>query len=152
MRLITTILFLALTLAHVSCSSDDKPSGDNNSFVVNIDGVEFKAGFVNGLIVLQNNLTISGSDAIGNNVVLNFPLSAATGDTYSSGNGFIASFDHANGDAALSSQGRVTITAHNTEKRTISGTFNFVGSPLETGGTTYVFTNGTFETSYRQVN
>ncbi|WP_179009180.1 DUF6252 family protein [Winogradskyella forsetii] len=154
MKLLTTILFLTLSLVQTSCGNDDTSSNNNsdNFLIVKIEGDEFKASFVNGLIVVRNNITISGSDVSGNNVVLNFPLNSATGDTFTIDNGFMASFDHSNGDAAVSSQGSVTITSHNKDTKRISGTFSFVGSPLEADGLTYNFTSGTFETAYNLIN
>lgn len=152
MKLVTTILFVVLTQVFSSCSRHNASSSSNNNdiFTVNIDGVEFKPSSVTGLVVVQDNITISGSDNIGNNVVINFPISAKAGDTFTAENlQFVASFDQSNGDATLSNTGSVTITSHDTDAKKVSGTFNFVGKPLETGSTAYTFTEGVFEANYK---
>lgn len=150
------ILTFSLAIIFTSCSGDDDNNSNQNangSFTAEINGVDYEAEFVNGFIVgLGTNISISGSQANGNNVVVNFPIDAEAGDTFTvSGLEFVGSYDANNGDATLSSQGSITITAHNPDVRTVSGTFSFVSEPIAGTGTTYDITNGSFSSSYNEL-
>ena len=156
MKVITTILFMSLVLLSTSCSDDDDNNSNQNaneSFTANINGTEYNAEFVNGFIVgLGTNISISGSRANGDNVVVNFPIGAEAGDTFTvDGLEFVGSYDSSDGDATLATEGTITITAHNTEERTVSGTFSFVSDPIAGGGTSYNITQGSFSSSYTEL-
>jgi len=153
MKVFTTILFFAITLLSTSCSDDEDNNSNQNgngSFTAQINGTDYNAEFVNGFIVgLGTNIAISGSEANGNNIVVNFPIGAAVGDTFTvEGLEFVGSYDASDGSGALSSEGTITITAHDPNARTVSGTFSFIAEPLASSGTTYNITEGSFSSSY----
>ncbi len=155
MKVLVTILFISLTVLTTSCKKDDDNNSRQNgnaSFTAEINGVDYEAEFVDGFIVaLGTNISISGSEANGNNVVVNFPIDASPGDTFTvDGLEFVGSYDSSNGDATVSSQGSITITEHNPEERTVSGTFSFVSEPFG-NGTSYNITNGSFNSSYDEL-
>ncbi len=148
---------MVLAIVIASCGDNDNSSPNSvndNSFYSKINGSDYNPEFVNGFITVQGStISISGSEANGNNVVINFPISANAGDSYTvEGLQLVASYDDSNGDGFISSEGSLTITAHNVEARKVSGTFNFVGEALLAGGTTYTFTEGSFDVTYTSLN
>ncbi|WP_344930993.1 DUF6252 family protein [Aquimarina addita] len=152
MKVLIKVVCVAFVFMTMSCGSDDDSSSDSgsDSFFTKIDGVAYNPEFVNGFITtFGTNIFISGSQANGDNVVINFPISAVAGETFTVEDlQFVASFDTSDGRAFLSSEGSVTITTHNTESQRISGTFSFIANPLESNGATFTFTEGTFDVSY----
>ncbi|MBC2844164.1 DUF6252 family protein [Winogradskyella flava] len=155
MKVLTTVLFMSFAILSTSCGNDDGNSNEstNGSFTAKINGTNYDAEFVNGfIVVLGTNISISGSEANGNNVVINFPTDAEAGDTFTVGGlQFIGSYDSNNGDGAVASEGTLTISAHDPEAKTVSGTFNFIAEPLASGGTSYNITEGRFSSSYDEL-
>jgi hypothetical protein len=156
MKILTTVLFMAFSVFTTSCDEDDRPSTNpsiDNSFYTKIDGEDYNPEFVNGFVVVSGNITISGSESNGKNVVLNFPISAKSSDTFS-GLEFIASYDINDEQVGgVSSEGSITITSHNADEKRVSGVFNFIVTPLDTGNTNaYVFTEGAFDVTYSKIN
>ena len=153
MKVLTTILLMTLTVFS-SCSKDeDSKDSSNDSFFVKIDNIDYNPEFINGFIVgLGNNISISGSESNGNNVVIIVPVDAKLGDVYTvEGLDFVASFDNANGDAIIAKEGSIIITSHDMDTKRISGTFNFVGKQIIDDGKSFSFTQGKFNVAYKEI-
>lgn len=154
MKVFTTILFMVLAVLNTSCGDDDSsPNQKNkNSLSVKIDGSEYNSDTVIGMILgSSSNIFISGSKNDGQNVFISIPLSAKAGDTFDE---FVnAGYETGIGDeGVLASSGSITITAHNPDTKSVSGTFNFVGEPIEAVGTSNTFTEGKFDVTYTADN
>lgn len=152
MKIVTSILFMLLTLLSTSCGGDDDSSNNNgssNAFSVKMNGVDYNPAFIDGFIIGGNNtITISGSESNGNNVVLNFPISVEAGDTFPAGVEFIASFDSSDGGGCVSQEGTLNITSHDVSAKRVAGSFNFSGQSLNQNGPDCMFTEGSFEVTY----
>lgn len=153
MKVLTTILFMTMAILSTSCKGDDDSptiSGNNESFSVEIDGKDYNPEFVEAYPLALNSVIVIDANQMDNtNVSLTFPFDAKAGDTFTADGLqlFFAAYTIGDGDGVDASEGSVTITAHDTNARKISGTFSFITMPND-AGKSVTFTNGTFDVSY----
>lgn len=157
-NIINYTLVLCFVFTTASCSSDDNNDLDNSddgSFFVKINGIDYIPDDVTAFTPLGANVTIDASMLDNTQVFVIFPISnlltgeiTQVGDTFTVANAeFFADYTIGNADGVDATQGSVTITAHNPNEKTISGTFSFT-TETDSTGTSYAFTEGTFNLSY----
>lgn len=123
--------------------------GGSNTFTIKIDGVTFTPAVVSGSVALGN-LTIVASDSQGSKSVgLTMPATVTPG-TYSmtSFGTYYGQYNPNSSTYTMSNSGTLTITAHNTSAKTISGTCSFVSTPFGQSTPTFNLTNGAFSITY----
>lgn len=159
---IKTVFFLVI-FSTLSCSSGDKKESiSDNTFFAKIDGVDYKPEFVTGFLSTGlNNILLTGNvgtDA--ETIQISVPSDIAVG-TYTDINNALAntfiqmyySPPNSNNadDDGFADTGSITITAHNTDSKTIEGTFSFVTRPAISSGISWVITEGSFKISYTNI-
>ena len=118
-------------------------------FFAKVEGVEFSEPTIEAFI-LNDKLWVRGTDAETNKLTIGLPVDVAVGTFEIDPTNYTGVFSDnvAPIFLAKANTGSITITAHDTTARTISGSFNFIATP--SGATTpqYDITEGEFNVSY----
>lgn len=164
MKVLKTILLVAITVLSSSCSKDDdsnnNPDPVTKPFFVKLNGDEFVSAQTismlldNSALGLENTFNIQATNAQGIDIIIGFSADVETGDTLKAGflstNGtdvFVPIYDTNNG-GFFATSGTLNIVSHDRTERQISGRFSFSGSDPDDSTKTLNFTEGEFIISY----
>lgn len=163
----TFILLLIASLSFISCDDEplegtfsdelniDNGSGNgasgNTAFFANVGGVEFVE---NALTTVESSglISITAAQSTGTMINIAMPSDVAIG-VYSfngAASQYVSQYIISGTPivSTISDSGSLEITAHDTVARTITGTFNFVSTPVGVTTPEYSITDGTFNVSY----
>lgn len=128
----------------------DVPAPVNNNFFAKIDGVDYIPTNITG-IKTSGSIAIIGRRGAIENIALNFDDTVVAGttvtfDPFSNSRGqYVLDANPAN---IFGGTGSITIIAHNTSTKRISGTFNFVAATILPPIISKNITVGTFDLTY----
>lgn len=146
-------LMLLTAAVLISCGKDDDQEDQNTSnatFFAKIEGTDYRPEFINGFLIdSAQTILVSGETGTGQAMQLFIPAATVAG-TYDFDNGFIGNYQRTDedGDFGFAVSGSITITAHDTAAKTISGTFSFNTSEFLSDGSVFTITAGSFSTGY----
>lgn len=162
------IFIFFISAFSISCSSNDDnaPNQSKNSFFCKVDGIDFTPQFVDGFntaisntIVLSANSNKSATETTGVQIFVpnNIPVGTYTldivhdpnADYYTFANYYTPNDEAEN--SGFSASGVLKISEHNTENKTIKGSFNFVTKPTPATSAVYKITEGSFSISYNGI-
>ena len=167
----TFILALMVSIALVSC--DDEPltgtfidesgvpdgtdggTGGGSEeviapFFAKVEGVEFSETELEAYI-FNNKLWVRGTDAATSKITLGLPVDIAVGDFTIDQTTYTGIFEENVAPDTYftrADSGTITIIAHDTTAKTISGKFNFISTPTGNTSPLYNITEGEFNVSY----
>ena len=118
-------------------------------FFANVEGDEFLEINLEAFI-LNDKLWVRGTDAETNKLTIGFPVDVAAGSFEIDPVSYIGIFaDNVSPTfLARANSGTITITAHDTTAKTISGSFNFIATPSGSASPQYDITDGEFNVNY----
>ncbi|GEQ85272.1 hypothetical protein ULMS_07800 [Patiriisocius marinistellae] len=151
-----SVLILGLLVTLAACGGDDDNNEEQqgqNSFMATLNGVDYIPQFVTSFkTVSLNNILITGDMGTGETMQL-FLSGDVTPGTYEWSTITMAQYSTTGDfeDGGFANTGNVTVTAHNSSEKTISGTFNFTTIPSMSNQTVYTITEGEFSVTYTDI-
>jgi len=119
-------------------------------FFAKVDGNEFSEDLIEAYI-FNNKLWIRGTDATTSKITLGLPEDIGEGEFQFDATTFTGIFEENVAPDTFftrADSGTITIIAHDTTAKTISGKFNFVSTPTGSTSPLYNITEGEFNVSY----
>jgi len=118
-------------------------------FFAKVEGTEFSETTLEAFI-LNNKLWVKGTDAETNKLTIGLPVDVVAGTFDIDPTDYTGTFadNVAPIFLARADSGSITITAHDTTAKTISGSFNFIATPGGSTSPQYDITEGEFNVSY----
>ena len=119
-------------------------------FFAEVDTVEFSETLLEAYI-FNNRLWIRGTDAATSKITLGLPVDVSAGDYTIDAATYTGIYEENVAPDTYftrADSGTITILAHDTVAKTISGKFNFISTPTASANPVYNITVGEFNVSY----